>query len=178
MKEQSAPLSLPGLNYSTSQQAWIAKTQLWCGMTWFSEDRQKYLIPKEDYDGTHSTAAFRVLGPFSNSEQFSKDWACPKNSPMNPSQKCTLYGKSPWYKDTHILWAKHVNIISSIKFGNLKMSFKNSLQIISSMQYEESTLKWEGLWKIDVLTGLKAIFTFKISGDLTDHVPVILILFE
>ena len=58
------------------------------------------------------------------------------------------------------------------------MSFKNSLQIISSMQYEESTLKWEGLWKIDVLTGLKAIFTFKISGDLTDHVPVILILFE
>ena len=98
MKAESAPLLLPGMDYSTSQQTWIAKTQFWCGYYGFSfsEESQKYVLSKALYEKeTHPIGPFRVLGPFSNSEQFSKDWGCPSNSPMNPSQKCTLYGKSP-----------------------------------------------------------------------------------
>ena len=96
MKDQSAPFLLPGLNFTLSQQAWIAKTQFFCGGTEFSEKHEKYVLEKWRHETSgHTTHAFRVLGPFSDSEQFSKDWDCPMDSPMNPSSRCALYGKIP-----------------------------------------------------------------------------------
>ena len=93
IQQETAPILLPGLNYTEWQQIWLAKTMFWCGNTKFSEESQRYQISKKVFDeDTHSTGAFRVLGPFSNSAQFSKDWSCPRDSPMNPAEKCTLYG--------------------------------------------------------------------------------------
>ena len=97
IQQEMRPILLPGLNYTEWQQIWLAKTIFWCGNTKFSEESQRYQISKRHFDTDHhSTGAFRILGPFSNSAQFSKDWSCPKDSPMNPAEKCTLYGDDLW----------------------------------------------------------------------------------
>ena len=103
IQQERRPILLPGLNYTEWQQIWLAKTILWCGSTKFSEESQRYQISKLLFDGDHhSTGAFRILGPFSNSAQFSKDWSCPKDSPMNPAEKCTLYGDDLWFTHTDL----------------------------------------------------------------------------
>ena len=92
-QQERTPILLPGLNYTEWQQIWLAKTISYCGASAFSEESQRYQISQIEFEyGSHSTAALRVLGPFSNSAQFSKDWSCPKDSPMNPAEKCTLFG--------------------------------------------------------------------------------------
>ena len=48
-------------------------------------------MKKKVLTGVHSPPEFRVIGPLSNSEQFSQDWNCPVNSPMNPEEKCTVW---------------------------------------------------------------------------------------
>ena len=39
----------------------------------------------------HSPGIFRIIGVLSNSEDFAKEYNCPKNSPMNPETKCTIW---------------------------------------------------------------------------------------
>lgn len=41
--------------------------------------------------GVHSPGQFRVLGPISNMEEFSKDFSCPLGSKMNPTHKCVVW---------------------------------------------------------------------------------------
>lgn len=41
--------------------------------------------------GVHSPGQFRVLGPLSNMEEFSKDFNCPVGSKMNPENKCIVW---------------------------------------------------------------------------------------
>ena len=66
----------------------------WCGVTPFSEESQLYQMSKEAWKwSAHAPAAFRVIGPLSNSEKFSKNWNCPKSSKMNRKRKCSIYGK-------------------------------------------------------------------------------------
>ena len=59
--------------------------QNWCGK--YRDETMK----KKVLTGVHSPPEFRVIGPLSNSEQFSQDWNCPVNSPMNPEEKCTVW---------------------------------------------------------------------------------------
>ena len=40
----------------------------------------------------HAPDRFRVLGPLSNSEKFSKVWGCSTEKNMNPIDKCNIWG--------------------------------------------------------------------------------------
>ncbi|KAF5299934.1 hypothetical protein FQA39_LY11307 [Lamprigera yunnana] len=71
---------LPGFNFTTNQLFWISYAQFWC-----SYDGKDYL--KKAVSGQRPPNRIRVIGSVSNSESFSKDFNCPVDSPMNPSNK-------------------------------------------------------------------------------------------
>ena len=95
MRRESTIELLPGLkNYTENQQMWLAEALADCGLSEFSEKSQTYRMSKLHWQtGVHAVGAFRLIGPLSNSKQFSNDRACPKNSKMNPENKCTIWGK-------------------------------------------------------------------------------------
>ena len=74
-------LSLPGLTqYTQQQQFWLGVAQFWCG----TQD-------DPDLGDTHSPGKYRVVGPLSQSRDFSRDWNCPSGAPMNPVDRCGLW---------------------------------------------------------------------------------------
>ena len=95
MRRESTVELLPGLkNFTEKQQMWLAEALSDCGSSEFSEKSQTYRMSKHQWEnGEHAKGAFRLIGPLSNSKEFSDDWACPKNSNMNPEKKCTVWGK-------------------------------------------------------------------------------------
>ena len=95
MSRQSSVELLPGLmKYTDRQQMWLATALSNCGGSEFSDKSQTYRLSKRHWENeVHAGRAFRVLGPLSNSKQFSEDWGCPRNSMMNPDGKCTVWGK-------------------------------------------------------------------------------------
>ena len=95
MRRESRVELLPGLkNFTEKQQMWLAEALSDCGSSEFSEKSQTYRMSKDQWEnGEHAKGAFRLIGPLSNSKEFSDDWACPKNSKMNPENKCTVWGK-------------------------------------------------------------------------------------
>lgn len=76
---------LPGLPYTPKQLFWISSANVWCAK-YRPEAMRNQIIT-----GVHSINEFRVIGPFSNMLQFSKDFECPLGSPMNPVKKCTVW---------------------------------------------------------------------------------------
>ncbi|KFB42374.1 AGAP001791-PA-like protein [Anopheles sinensis] len=76
---------LPGLDLSPEQLFWLSAAQTWC--TVYDPESMKMGITT----GDHSPGQFRVLGPMSNMEEFSKDFNCPVGSPMNPEHKCEVW---------------------------------------------------------------------------------------
>jgi len=78
---------LPGLPYSQKQMFWISAANVWC-----AKYREKALKLRV-LTGVHSPDRFRVQGPFSNMDEFSKDFNCPVGSNMNPpkSKKCKVW---------------------------------------------------------------------------------------
>ena len=95
---------LPGLQYSQAQMFWISAASVWC-----AKYRDKALKLRV-LTGVHSPDMFRVQvtnnilnhgyhhyhlsfqGPFSNMEEFSRDFNCPIGSKMNPkSSKCSVW---------------------------------------------------------------------------------------
>ncbi|KAF6197918.1 hypothetical protein GE061_007661 [Apolygus lucorum] len=77
---------LPGLqNYSPNQMFWLSAATTWCST--YRDETLKNRITT----GVHSPAEYRVRGPLSNMEDFSKDFNCPTGSPMNPVKKCTVW---------------------------------------------------------------------------------------
>lgn len=76
---------LPGLNYNPKQMFWIAAAQNFCEK--HNKEATKLRIELE----AHALGRFRVIGSFSNSKYFSKDFNCPLGSKMNPIQKCTVW---------------------------------------------------------------------------------------
>ncbi|KAL7644945.1 UNVERIFIED_CONTAM: hypothetical protein RMT77_004762 [Armadillidium vulgare] len=77
---------LPGLKYTTDQLFWISAGQVWCSK--YRPESLKVRI----LTGVHSPGRFRVVGSFSNSEEFSTAWNCPVGSKMNPQKKCSVWG--------------------------------------------------------------------------------------
>jgi len=78
---------LPGLNYTPRQLFWVSAANVWC-----AKYRPKALKLRV-LTGVHSPDQFRVQGPFSNMEDFSRDFNCPIGSNMNPPKenKCQVW---------------------------------------------------------------------------------------
>lgn len=76
---------LPGLNYTGNQLFWISAAQTWCSATRLSFDLFNYLVNE------HAPNRFRVIGSFSNMQQFSSDFNCLAGSKMNPIDKCKIW---------------------------------------------------------------------------------------
>lgn len=76
---------LPGLNYTPNQMFWISAANSWCAK--YRPESLKVRI----LTGYHAPGMFRVIGPLSNSEDFARDFKCPKGSKMNPISKCQVW---------------------------------------------------------------------------------------
>ncbi|XP_013133397.1 PREDICTED: membrane metallo-endopeptidase-like 1 [Papilio polytes] len=77
---------LPGLEkYSPKQMFWLSAASTWCSV--YRKEAMKLRITT----GFHAPGRFRVLGPLSNMEEFSRDFSCPLGSPMNPVNKCKVW---------------------------------------------------------------------------------------
>lgn len=76
---------LPALEYTPHQLFFIQEASTSCGKE--RKEMLEYYLKK---DG-HSPRRFRIIGPYSNSEEFAKTFNCPKGSPMNPNEKCQIW---------------------------------------------------------------------------------------
>ncbi|KAJ8885745.1 hypothetical protein PR048_011945 [Dryococelus australis] len=76
MTSQGEPLNLNPTPYTNERQS------VWCSA---STDETVDLQIEKD---AHSPPRFRVIGPLSNFDEFSKAFKCPKGSYMNPKSKC------------------------------------------------------------------------------------------
>ncbi|CAL7951565.1 unnamed protein product [Xylocopa violacea] len=85
IKRNHAEPKLPGLPYSPEQLFWISAANTWCSK--YRPEAMKLRITT----GFHSPGKFRVLGPLSNMEEFSRDFNCPVGSKMNPEKKCAVW---------------------------------------------------------------------------------------
>lgn len=76
---------LPALPFDDMQLFFIGYALPWC-----SRHTRKHSRSQVEND-EHAPERFRVLGPLSNSPEFSKAFGCPVGSPMNPSEKCSVW---------------------------------------------------------------------------------------
>lgn len=76
---------LPGLDLNHDQLFFLNYAQIWCG-SMRPEDALSKLR-----SSVHSPGVIRVLGPLSNSNEFAQAYGCPIGSPMNPSNKCSVW---------------------------------------------------------------------------------------
>lgn len=64
---------------------WISAANVQC-----SKFRYEEIKDRLDTD-EHSLPEFRIIGPLSNSKEFSSDFNCPVDSKMNPKNKCSVW---------------------------------------------------------------------------------------
>ncbi|XP_067648018.1 neprilysin-2 isoform X5 [Eurosta solidaginis] len=83
--KNGAEPKLPGLDYTPEQMFWISAGQTWCAK--YRKETLKIRITT----GVHSPSQFRVMGTFSNMNDFARDFNCPEGSRMNPLQKCVVW---------------------------------------------------------------------------------------
>lgn len=76
---------LPGLDLNHDQLFFLNYAQIWCG-SMRPEDALSKLR-----SSVHSPGVIRVIGPLSNSKEFAEAYNCPSGSPMNPSNKCSVW---------------------------------------------------------------------------------------
>lgn len=76
---------LPGLALTHDQLFFLNYAQIWCG-SMRPEDAESKIM-----SSVHAPGPIRVLGPLSNSPDFSRAFGCPLGSPMNPSKKCSVW---------------------------------------------------------------------------------------
>ncbi|KAK1799616.1 hypothetical protein P4O66_000385 [Electrophorus voltai] len=76
--------ALPALDMTNHQLFFVGFAQVWCSVR----------TPESSHEGVitdpHSPSRFRVIGTVSNSDDFSKHFGCPPDTPMNPRRKCEL----------------------------------------------------------------------------------------
>ncbi|KAH8041678.1 hypothetical protein HPB51_017480 [Rhipicephalus microplus] len=78
-------LPLPGVNLTHKQLFYVGFAQVWCST------ETPEAIHLQILSDPHSPARFRVTGPVSNSEEFSREFKCRKNSAMNTRKKCEVW---------------------------------------------------------------------------------------
>ncbi|KAJ3168821.1 Endothelin-converting enzyme 1 [Geranomyces variabilis] len=77
---------LPGFGTMTRHQLlYVASAQIWCTSASPEAAMRRILT------NAHSPSRYRVWGMMSNSPTFGEDFGCPVGTPMNPSEKCSLW---------------------------------------------------------------------------------------
>lgn len=64
---------------------WISTASVWCSK--FTPEFLNEIITSD----VHPPDRFRIIGPFSNSDEFANDFECPVGSRMNPKNKCKFW---------------------------------------------------------------------------------------
>jgi membrane metallo-endopeptidase-like protein 1 len=76
---------LPGIELTHDQLFFLNYAQIWCGTMRYEDALTKIR------SAVHSPGPIRVIGPLSNSVDFAKAYSCPPGSPMNPTNKCSVW---------------------------------------------------------------------------------------
>ncbi|CAH1772547.1 unnamed protein product [Owenia fusiformis] len=78
-------LPLPGVNLTQKQLFFMGFAQVWCTTSTAEADHETII------GDPHSPGKFRVIGTLSNSRDFSEQFNCKKDAPMNPQKKCEVW---------------------------------------------------------------------------------------
>lgn len=84
-QEDLANEVLPGVECTPGQLFFLNFAQIWCGAMRPEATKNKLKT------AVHSPGKYRVIGTLSNSEDFAREFNCPKGSAMNPVNKCTVW---------------------------------------------------------------------------------------
>ena len=76
---------LPGHSYSPKQLFWVSAAHVWCAK-WRDEALKRQISL-----GYHAPNEFRIVGSFSNNDDFARDFNCPVGKKMNPKDKCIVW---------------------------------------------------------------------------------------
>ncbi|XP_069390627.1 endothelin-converting enzyme-like 1 isoform X1 [Paralichthys olivaceus] len=85
VREHGPERPLPGLKYTHEQLLFIAFAQNWC------MKRRSQSIYLQLLTDKHAPEHYRVIGSVSQFDEFSRVFHCPKGSPMNPVDKCSVW---------------------------------------------------------------------------------------
>ncbi|KAM4693617.1 endothelin-converting enzyme-like 1 [Discoglossus pictus] len=85
VRENGPERPLPRLKYTHEQLFFIAFAQNWC------IKRRSQSIYLQVLTDKHAPEHYRVMGSVSQFEEFGRVFHCPKNSPMNPNHKCSVW---------------------------------------------------------------------------------------
>nr|CAI5828593.1 unnamed protein product [Callosobruchus analis] len=85
VSQHGEEMQLPGLNLTHDQLFFLNFAQTWCSSI---RPERALLAVRSD---THSLGPMRVVGSLSSSQDFAKAYSCPVGSPMNPSEKCSVW---------------------------------------------------------------------------------------
>ncbi|KAK9520455.1 hypothetical protein VZT92_020340 [Zoarces viviparus] len=85
VREHGPERPLPGLKYTHEQLVFIAFAQNWC------MKRRSQSIYLQLLTDKHAPEHYRVIGSVSQFDEFSRVFHCPKSSPMNPADKCSVW---------------------------------------------------------------------------------------
>ncbi|XP_057327161.1 neprilysin-2-like [Microplitis mediator] len=83
VKKYGPEATFSKLPYNSNQLFWLSYATRWCAP-------KPFLFPI-NWSDTHAPVDKRVIGPLSNSPEFSKDFNCPLGSNMNPVEKCSVF---------------------------------------------------------------------------------------
>ncbi|KAH8318811.1 hypothetical protein KR074_006727, partial [Drosophila pseudoananassae] len=84
-EERKQRETMRGLDLSSRQIFFLGYGQLWC------DDVHPNVQPMVTKFLDTAPSMYRVIGPLSNFQEFSKVFSCPRNSPMNRKYKCAVY---------------------------------------------------------------------------------------
>ncbi|XP_061638499.1 endothelin-converting enzyme-like 1 isoform X2 [Phyllopteryx taeniolatus] len=85
VREHGPERPLPGLKYTHEQLFFIAFAQNWC------MKRRSQSIYLQLLTDKHAPEHYRVIGSVSQFNEFSRVFDCPKGTPMNPVDKCSVW---------------------------------------------------------------------------------------
>ncbi|KAM6987625.1 endothelin-converting enzyme-like 1 isoform 2-T2 [Tautogolabrus adspersus] len=85
VREHGPERPLPGLRYTHEQLLFIAFAQNWC------MKRRSQSIYLQLLTDKHAPEHYRVIGSVSQFDEFARVFHCPKGTPMNPADKCSVW---------------------------------------------------------------------------------------
>ncbi|TWW76777.1 Endothelin-converting enzyme-like 1, partial [Takifugu flavidus] len=85
VREHGPERPLPGLRYTHEQLLFIAFAQNWC------MKRRSQSIYLQLLTDKHAPEHYRVIGSVSQFDEFARVFHCPRGSPMNPVDKCSVW---------------------------------------------------------------------------------------